>query len=112
MTPAFWAIVDANRSPEEAEFADLLDMLGNPAALTLAQIQTRAVGSDIAEWMKDRKNRRAIPHRMERCGYVPVRNPDAEDGLWKLGDKRQEIYATASFDLADRLRAARELINA
>ena len=109
-TPAFWSIVDANRSPEEAEFADLLDDLGNPPALTLGRIQGRADG-DFGDWIKDRKNRRAIPHRMERCGYVPVRNPDAEDGLWKVGGKRQAIYATASLDLADHLRAARDLIN-
>jgi hypothetical protein len=32
-TPAFWAIVDANRPQEEAELADLLDSLGNPSAI-------------------------------------------------------------------------------
>jgi hypothetical protein len=30
-TPAFWAIV-ANRAPEDAELADVLDGLGNPNA--------------------------------------------------------------------------------
>ena len=30
-TPAFWAIVDASRVPEDAELADVLDRLGNPA---------------------------------------------------------------------------------
>lgn len=109
-TPAFWSIVDANRSPEEAEFSDLLDDLDNPPALTLGRIQGRAEG-DFGDWIKDRKNRRAIPHRLERCGYVPVRNPDAADGLWKVGGKRQVIYAAASLDWADRLRAARDLIN-
>ena len=108
-TPAFWAIVDANRSPEEAEFADLLDDLDNPPALTLGRIQGRAEG-DFGDWIKDRKNRRTIPHRMERCGYVPVRNPDAQDALWKVGGKRQTIYASASLNLADRMRAARNLI--
>ena len=34
-TAAFWAIVDANRAPEEAELADALDKLGRPDALTL-----------------------------------------------------------------------------
>ena len=28
----------------------------------------------------NRKNRRAIPHRLERCGYVSVRNPESKDG--------------------------------
>ena len=31
-TPAFWAIVDANRAPEDAELADVLDALNNPDA--------------------------------------------------------------------------------
>src|SRR6516162_10953850 len=30
-TPGFWAIVDANRAPEDAELADVLDRLGNHA---------------------------------------------------------------------------------
>src|SRR5262249_17658187 len=38
-TAAFWAIVDANRAPEEAEIADLLDSLGNPPAITLGRLQ-------------------------------------------------------------------------
>ena len=36
-------------------------------------------------WLCDRKNRRAIPHRLEQCGYIPVRNADAVDGLFKIG---------------------------
>jgi hypothetical protein len=35
-----------------------------------------------------RKNRRAIPHRLEKCGYVPVHNPTADDGLWKIKVER------------------------
>ena len=34
-TPAFWDIVDANRAPEDAELADVLDEMGNPDAVTL-----------------------------------------------------------------------------
>ena len=43
-TAAFWAIVDANRAPEEAELADALDKLGNPCAVTLAQVADAGVG--------------------------------------------------------------------
>jgi hypothetical protein len=67
-TPAFWAIVDASRSNEDAELADVLDLLGNPDAVTLLQVQNIAP-ADFAVWLKDRKNRRAIPHRFEQCGY-------------------------------------------
>jgi hypothetical protein len=110
-TAAFWDIVNANNAPEDAELADVLDVLGNPAALTLAQLIECAVTkrAEAAEWLEERKNRRAIPHRMERCGYVPVRNPDAEDGLWKLQNRRQAIYAKAQLSPSDRIAVARRL---
>src|ERR1700693_6285222 len=90
-TPAFWAIVDANRPPEDAELADLLETLGSPKAVTLSRILTMAEG-ETATWLNDRKNRRVIPHRLESCGYVPVRNPDADDGRWKILGRRQTAY--------------------
>jgi hypothetical protein len=109
-TAAFWDIVDANRAPEDAELADLIDVMGNPDATTLERVKSRAVG-DLAEWIKDRKNRRAIPHRLETCGYVPVRNDAADDGLWKINEKRQVIYAKSALSIAERLRAARNLVS-
>ncbi len=66
-TAAFWAIVDANRAPEEAELEDVIDVLGRPAAVTLSQI-TNAAPDDLRFWLKERKNRRIIPHRFEKCG--------------------------------------------
>lgn len=47
---------------------------------------------------------------MEAAGYVPVRNPDAKDGLWKVGAKRKVIYGQAALSLEDRLAAAGELV--
>src|SRR5262249_48022643 len=94
-TPAFWDIVNASRAPEAAPLADLLDKLGNPDAVTLADLVAAANG-ELAEWLLDRRNRRALPHRLERCDYVSVRNPYAKDGLWKLKEARQVIYAKAS----------------
>jgi len=69
--------------------------VGNPDAVTLGQVIEQPVGRDAADWLLDRKNRRAIPHRMERCGYVPVRNDTAEDGLWVINGRRQAVYARA-----------------
>ncbi len=109
-TAAFWDIVDASRSPEDADLADTLDRLGNPAATTLARITTAATDG-FAEWIGDRKNRRAIPHRLEQCGYVPVRNDGAKDGLWKINGRRQAIYGRAELSPPDRLRAARIITN-
>ncbi len=93
-TAAFWAIVDANRAPEDAELADVLDELGKDA-VTLDMLIAKATG-EIEEWLRDRKNRRVIPHRLEQCGYVPVRNDAAEDGLFKINGRRQVVYAKAS----------------
>jgi hypothetical protein len=108
-TPAFWAIVDANRAPESGELADALDKLGNPEATTIIDITNSVAGSDFAEWIKDRKNRRAIPHRLEKCGYIPVRNDTAQDGLWVVGGARQVIYAKKELSLSDQLKAAGQL---
>jgi hypothetical protein len=107
-TPAFWDIVDANRAPEEAEIADTLDRLGNPDATTITRIANEARG-EFETWVRDRKNRRIIPHRLERCGYVPVRNDGAKDGLWKINDARQVVYAKSTLTLRDRLKAAERL---
>jgi hypothetical protein len=108
-TAAWRDIVDANRAPEEAELADVLDAMGNPDATTLMAITTRATG-DFATFLGERKNRRAIPHRLDKCGYVAVRNEAAEDGLWKIESRRQVIYAKASLSEAGRQRAARNII--
>jgi hypothetical protein len=108
-TPAFWDIVAANNAPEDAELADVIDALGNPKAVTLAQLIANATGG-IAEWLTDRRNRRAIPHRMERCRYVSVRNEAADDGLWVINNRRQSIYARTSLSLHERIAAAQALV--
>ena len=108
-TEAFWEIVDASRAPEDAELLDVIDIMGWPAALTLAQIAGRATGG-FAEWLRDRKNFRCIPHRLEACGYVAARNDSPKDGLWKIDGKRQVIYAKVNLSLRDRIAAARDLI--
>jgi hypothetical protein len=110
-TAAFWDIVDANRAPEDAELADVLDLIGNPDATTILRIAEGA-DHDLSLWIKDRKNRRQIPHRLEQVGYVPVRNDYADDGLWKLYGKRQAIYAKSALSPSDRLRSAKALLEA
>jgi hypothetical protein len=106
-TAAFWDIVAANNAPQDAELADVLEALGNPDVVTLAELIAAGAGSDAAEWLTDRKNRRAIPHRMERCGYTQVRNPDADDGRWNLQGKRQVVYAKAILSLRDQITAVK-----
>ncbi len=112
-TPAFWDIVDANRVPEDAELADVLDEMEGPEgpdATTLIKITWAAGKKEIAGWLKDRKNRRLIPHRLEKCGYVPVRNDFAKDGLWKIGGARQVVYAKSALSVTARIAAANKLM--
>jgi Family of unknown function (DUF5906) len=109
-TPAFWEIVDSSRSLEDAEMADALDKLGSPPAITLGSIVARAA-PDFADYLRDRRNRRKIPHRLDECGYVPVRNSAAKDGLWVITGKRQAIYAKRELPLRDQLAAAEQLTN-
>jgi hypothetical protein len=116
-TPAFWDMVNAGRAPEDAELADVLDKIGEeqnapnerPDAVTLADLIAHATGGT-AEWLIDRRNRRALPHRMERCGYVSVQNPDATDGLWKFKAGRRVIYARVELAPPERLTAAKALL--
>jgi hypothetical protein len=104
-TQAFWDIVATSQAPEDAELADALDDLGNPDATTLLQIECRAP-PDLAIWLRDRRNRRAIPHRLEKCGYVAVHNDSAQDRLWKINGARRAIYAKSDLSARDRLQAA------
>ncbi len=106
-TPAFWDVVDADRAPEDAELADALERLGRPRVITLADIAGPAT-TGLSEWLRDRKNARQIPHRMEIAGYVPQRNPDAKDGLWHIDGRRQVVYGQSELSVGDRLTAARE----
>jgi hypothetical protein len=109
-TAAFWEIVDSNRAPEDAELADALDVLDNPQAVTIAMLDNPLSDADFRAWLTDRRNRRQIPHRLETAGYLPVRNSAAADGLWKIGRKRQVIYAQKSLCERDALIAAQDLV--
>ena len=111
-TPAFWEIVEAGRAPEDAELEDILDVLGNPDATTILRIAEAAPDADLAAWIRDRKNWRIIPHRLEKAGYLPVRSEYAKDGLWKFNGKRQVVYARKELSPQTRLRAAKALVAA
>ena len=110
-TQAFWEIVDAYRAPEDDELADVIDALGAPDALTVGEVASRALPA-FAEWLRDRKNARRIPHRFEECGYVAVRNPNDTEGRWKIGGRRHTIYAKAKLSIHDRAAAANRLAGA
>lgn len=93
-------MVAAGESPESGELRDVLEEMKNPAVTTLNRIVEQATSMQmlsLADELKDRKNRRQVSHRLDRVGYAPVRNPDSEDGLFKLGGRRQAVYARRSW---------------
>ncbi|MHC2367443.1 hypothetical protein ACVIQT_002091 [Bradyrhizobium diazoefficiens] len=135
-TAVFWEMVGLNSPPEDAELADALDLVCRshpelsvcrldrehssepvrPDAVTIAMI-AHAVSQDsrqgnFYDWLTDRRNNRAVPHRLERCGYVAVRHETAKDGRWVVNSKRQMIYAKAELNERDRHVAAKALQDA
>lgn len=116
-TAAFWTMVDAGRSPEDAELADAIDRLDKPDAITIQmvidhvnQLFRADAGADLAEWLEDRRNRRQIRHRMEDVGYVHVPSETAGDGRWKVGGRRVVIYGRADITPQRRYAAASRLV--
>jgi hypothetical protein len=108
-TAAFWQIVDANRAPEDAELSDALDRMEWPNATTLDAIVLCA-DAETAIWLRERKNRRSIPHKLDKVGYVTVRNDAANDGLWSICGKRQAAYAKKTLSVKDQIAAVQRLI--
>ena len=111
-TEAWHEIVNANCAPEDAELADVIEKLGHPDALTIDTLIGGCVGdiTDISLYLRDRRHRRAVPHRLETAGYVVVRNTTAADGLFKVAGKRQVVYARRELSPRERLAAAGGLI--
>jgi hypothetical protein len=107
-TEGFWHMANVDRDFAEAELGDAIDELGKPDALIIDELVAKAPGAD---WLTDRKQSRAIPHRLERCGYVRTPNPGAErdGGMWLVNKKRKMIYARADLPPQQRLDAARSL---
>jgi hypothetical protein len=107
-TEAFWTIVEASRAPEESEMSETLDLMQArakatcwPDAVTLQDVIDNANDS-FKPFLRDHRNRKAIPHRLNDCGYVKVRNKDDKrDGKWPIKGKRQTAYARKELCLRD-----------
>ena len=108
-TTAFFEIVNVNRAPEDDEIADALAELGEPGICSLLSLVTTNCAVAM-EWLLDRKRRRSIPYRLERCGYRAYRNPDRADGLWIINDRRQTLYAKTTLMPRERKTAAHAFV--
>ena len=80
-----------------------------PKVITIGMLASAKMSSDFSSWLSDRKNRRAIPHKLLQIGYMMVRNPDSEDGLWRIAGKRQTVYARKDLSVREQIAAAMEL---
>lgn len=113
-TEAFYAIVQANANPDDLTLAGLMlrEDGSRLPAVTLSMVIQAAVDaeeSDLAFALSDTKNRRRVPHMMEKAGYVPVRNEYAADGLWKIDGRRQVVYGDSALSTPERVTFARSL---
>jgi Family of unknown function (DUF5906) len=108
-TEAFYEIVNASGMADDSELADVLDELGNPDVISGEQLRETEAAK--GTFLRQRKARRKIPHHMERAGYMPVDNPDADDRLWKVKGKRQRVYAKLSLSRGAQLRGTKALID-
>jgi hypothetical protein len=104
-TDAWWAIVDAGRPSEDADLANALDKLKNPDAFVIDELVEAPAA--LGDWLRDRRNRRVISHRLEAVGYAPVRNKDAgSDGMWKVDGSRCVVYARSTLTVREQVEAA------
>jgi hypothetical protein len=116
-TEAFFAIVQASADPDDAALAGLaVDEEGSKRpVVTLDMLASAAMAAgDTALYsvLTERKDRRRVPHLLERAGYAPVRNPDAKDGLWAVGGKRMSIYADSTLPFSAQIANARNFARA
>ncbi len=103
-TEAFWAIAHADRSADDADLADAIDKLNKPLALTIAMVAGMAEAG-LGEWLRDRKNARAVGHKLEKASYVAV-SSDAQDGYWVVNGRRVRVYAHRGLGPAQRKTVA------
>lgn len=113
-TEAFFAIVQANSNPDDVALSGLVngDSGTKPPVVTLGMLAERAEAAgdtDLVIALTDSKQRRRVPHMLERVGYTVVPNPNASDGLWRFKGRRQAIYGDASLSISERVKLAREL---
>lgn len=120
-TDAFWAIVNANRSPTDSNIGDIVEGLTKqhdgtpPMILTVETMRdyARSAGMfEASQWLGDIKHRRQIPASLERAGYVEVANPDATDRRWTIGGTKQSVYQHREVALRDAMAKIAERIDA
>ena len=65
---------------------------------------TDAAKNAVVEWLKKTGRTAASFRTSQRCGFVRQRNPDADDGVWKINGRRVFVYVRKT--VVDKLAAA------
>lgn len=102
-TDAFWTMVDGSRGEEDDRITDALEILSKkdqdgklvrPVVISLADLKAANVPG-LAEWLSDPANSKAIPHKLEDAGYVPLINRNA------TGDNRYRWWVKCAKETGD-----------
>jgi Family of unknown function (DUF5906) len=109
-TQAFWDMVNSTRPAEAAELADLLEDMGWPEAVYPSKLEVNCNNEELRFWMKERKSRHLLGKRLDDIGYEAITNPDTQDGLWKIGGRRQTVYALKRLSRTEQLTAITRMI--
>jgi hypothetical protein len=112
-TDAWRAIVESNVDPDGVAIADaLVDENGIQMPIgtvdeIIAAISLKGA-SEVAAMLRDKKNRRRIPHFLEMAEYEHFPCPNTSDGRWRISGKKQTVYAHRNLTQAQRIALIRE----
>ncbi len=108
-TNAFRAMVETGQPSEQNDFADALEKLNWPDAVTFNQVSNAAdPGSEVSMWVGDRKSAWMIKKRFTANGYELIAN-EGSDARWMVAGKRTSIYAKTGLQLKEQYTAVNEL---
>jgi hypothetical protein len=112
-TAAWRAIVESNVDPDGVAIADALaDENGIRMPIGTVDEIIAAIESsknfELASTLRERKNRRKIPHLLEMAGYEQCRNPATSDGRWWISGKNETFYGDRNLTPAERIALIRE----
>ncbi|HVA17458.1 MAG TPA: primase-helicase family protein [Candidatus Dormibacteraeota bacterium] len=111
-TDAHHEIVRAYANPKKNALTDILEGLGSPPAVTIAELHRADPSGDLSHWITP-EGRNTVAAEMEDAGYVSQGKPGSKSGRWQIGGKRKRteliIYVKAKLTKAERERAALEV---
>lgn len=109
-TAAFYEFVDAGQSPQDAEFASVLEEISWPNVVSVDVISANAP-HNLSDWMSEPGNQTSIPHRFEEAGYSKILNPDRKDNRWKVNGKDTTLYGLEKLTIKQRIEGAQSCDN-